>query len=85
MTGFMTYGNKKFEHLDSQMRKLLPSLYKASKDLLPLVDADAMAFSDYMVLPITNSLHAHFSTVLFTINFLCCHYFFFFFFEKKVR
>jgi glutamate formiminotransferase/formiminotetrahydrofolate cyclodeaminase len=49
MTGFMSYGNKKFENLDSQMRKLLPPLYKASKDLLPLIDADALAFNDYMV------------------------------------
>ena len=49
MTGFLTYGNRKFSHLDAQMRKLLPPLYQASKDLLPFVDADAAAFHDYMV------------------------------------
>ena len=49
MVGFMTYGNRKFYELDSKMRELIPSLYKAMKDLLPFVDADAAAFSEYMV------------------------------------
>ena len=49
MAGFLTYGNKKFAPLDSKMRDLLPSLYTAMKDLVPFVDHDAAAFSDYMV------------------------------------
>jgi len=46
MVGFLTFGNKKFRHLDTQMRKLLePTM----KELIPFVDADAAAFNDYMV------------------------------------
>jgi glutamate formiminotransferase/formiminotetrahydrofolate cyclodeaminase len=48
MVGFLTYGNKKFHHLDGQMRRLLEPLYRTMKELMPFVDADAMAFSDYM-------------------------------------
>lgn len=49
MVGFLTYGNRKFHHLDTKMRELISPLYKAMKDLLPFVDADAAAFSEYMV------------------------------------
>ena len=49
MVGFLTYGNKKFYELDSKMRTLIPPLYKAMKDLVPFIDADAAAFSEYMV------------------------------------
>jgi len=49
MVGFLTYGNKKFRHLDAQMRKLLEPLYRTMKELIPFVDADAAAFNDYMV------------------------------------
>ena len=49
MVGFMTYGNRKFYDLDARMRKLIPPLYRAMKDLIPFVDADAAAFSEYMV------------------------------------
>ena len=49
MVGFMTYGNRKFYDLDAKMRGLIPPLYKAMKDLIPFVDADAAAFSEYMV------------------------------------
>ena len=49
MAGFLTYGNKKFAPLDSKMREVLPCLYTAMKDLVPFVDHDAAAFSDYMV------------------------------------
>ena len=47
--GFLTYGNKKFYEMDSKMRQLIPPLYKAMKDLVPFIDADAAAFSEYMV------------------------------------
>lgn len=49
MVGFLTYGNKKFAHLDEKMRKLIPPLYKGMKDLVPFIDADAAAFSEYML------------------------------------
>ncbi|PVD30698.1 hypothetical protein C0Q70_09972 [Pomacea canaliculata] len=49
MVGFLTYGNRKFHHLDTKMRELIAPLYKAMKDLLPFVDADAAAFSEYML------------------------------------
>lgn len=48
MVGWMTYGNKKFEHLDSTMRKLIPPLHNKMKELIPLIDADTNAFNDYM-------------------------------------
>ncbi|KAI8793370.1 hypothetical protein BgiMline_003381 [Biomphalaria glabrata] len=49
MVGFLTYGNKKFAALDERMRKLIPPLYKGMKDLIPFIDADAAAFSEYML------------------------------------
>ena len=48
MVGWMSYGNKKFEHLDSTMRKLIPPLHNKMKELIPLIDADTNAFTDYM-------------------------------------
>ncbi|MDQ3020424.1 MAG: glutamate formimidoyltransferase [Bacteroidota bacterium] len=48
MVGWMSYGNKKFEHLDSTMRKLILPLHNKMKELIPLIDADTNAFTDYM-------------------------------------
>lgn len=48
MVGWMTYGNKKFEHLDSVMRSLITPLHLKMKELIPLIDADTDAFTDYM-------------------------------------
>ncbi len=48
MVGWMTYGNKRFEHLDETMRKLIPPLHNKMRELIPLIDADTDAFSDYM-------------------------------------
>jgi glutamate formiminotransferase/formiminotetrahydrofolate cyclodeaminase len=48
MVGWMSYGNKKFEHLDSTMRRLIPPLHLKMKELIPLIDADTDAFTDYM-------------------------------------
>jgi len=48
MMGWMSYGNKKFEHLDSKMRKFIPPLNENMEKLIPLIDADTNAFSDYM-------------------------------------
>ncbi|XP_046369609.2 formimidoyltransferase-cyclodeaminase-like [Haliotis rufescens] len=49
MVGFLTYGNRKFADLDAKMRKLIPPVYTAMKDLIPFIDADAGAFSEYML------------------------------------
>jgi len=54
MVGFLTYGNKKFHHLDAQMRSLLEPLYRTMKQLIPFIDADAAAFNDYMVRPLSS-------------------------------
>ena len=48
MMGWMSYGNKKFEHLDSKMRKFIPPLHFKMKELIPMIDADTNAFNDYM-------------------------------------
>ena len=48
MMGWMSYGNKKFEHLDSKMRKNIPHLNDAMLKLIPMIDADTNAFNDYM-------------------------------------
>jgi glutamate formiminotransferase/formiminotetrahydrofolate cyclodeaminase len=49
MVGWMSYGNKKFEHLDSTMRKLIAPLHNKMKELIPMIDADTNAFNDYMI------------------------------------
>jgi len=48
MVGWMTFGNRKFENLDSTMRQLIPPLQKAMLELVPMVDADSSAFNEYM-------------------------------------
>ncbi|MEO8446482.1 MAG: glutamate formimidoyltransferase [bacterium] len=49
MVGWMSFGNKKFEHLDATMRKLIAPLHNKMKELIPMIDADTNAFTDYMV------------------------------------
>lgn len=49
MVGQMTYGKRQFENLDSVMRRLIPPFHQAMTELLDMVDADATAFSSYMV------------------------------------
>lgn len=49
MVGWMTYGNKKFEHLDHKMRTLIAPLNKTMLELIPMIDADTNAFNDYMI------------------------------------
>uniref|UniRef100_T1JH96 Formimidoyltransferase-cyclodeaminase n=1 Tax=Strigamia maritima TaxID=126957 RepID=T1JH96_STRMM len=48
MVGLMTYGKKQWEHLDGQMRKLIPVIHKTMKDIIPIIDADTHAFAEYM-------------------------------------
>ena len=49
MVGLLTYGNKKYESLDSVMRATIRPLYEATQKMLPLIDKDTQAFNDYMV------------------------------------
>lgn len=48
MMGWMSYGTKKFEHLDSIMRQNIPPLHENMMKLIPMIDADTNAFNDYM-------------------------------------
>jgi glutamate formiminotransferase/formiminotetrahydrofolate cyclodeaminase len=48
MVGWLTYGRRKYEHLDAVMRKNLPPLVAVQEQLLQAVDADADAFNDYV-------------------------------------
>src|SRR5262245_6595304 len=48
MVGWMTYGKRKFEDKDPVMRRLIPPLHAAMKELIPMIDADARAFNDYL-------------------------------------
>ncbi|XP_062971152.1 formimidoyltransferase-cyclodeaminase [Cynocephalus volans] len=45
MAGLMTYGRRRFEHLDATMRRLVPRLHEAAARLTALVDEDARAFA----------------------------------------
>jgi glutamate formiminotransferase / formiminotetrahydrofolate cyclodeaminase len=49
MVGWLTYGRRKFEHLEPRVRQHLPPLVEAQEALLRAVDRDSDAFNDYMV------------------------------------
>jgi glutamate formiminotransferase/formiminotetrahydrofolate cyclodeaminase len=48
MVGKLTYGVRKFEAVDNQMRRNIPPLHDAVAKLLPMIDADTTAYNDYM-------------------------------------
>jgi glutamate formiminotransferase / formiminotetrahydrofolate cyclodeaminase len=48
MVGWLTYGRRKYEHLDARMREALPPLVEIQEALLQAIDADTDAFADYM-------------------------------------
>jgi glutamate formiminotransferase/formiminotetrahydrofolate cyclodeaminase len=48
MVGLLSYGRRKFESIDSAMRRNIPPVYEAMQALLPMIDADTQAFGDYM-------------------------------------
>lgn len=48
MVGWLTYGRRKFEHLDGPLRQVIPLLEDARKALTTAVDADTEAFNDYV-------------------------------------
>jgi glutamate formiminotransferase/formiminotetrahydrofolate cyclodeaminase len=48
MVGWLTYGRRKYEHLDDVMRRNIPALTELQQQLLRAVDEDTEAFADYM-------------------------------------
>jgi glutamate formiminotransferase / formiminotetrahydrofolate cyclodeaminase len=48
MVGWLTYGRRKYEHLDATVRQHLPPLAEIQEALIRAVDRDSDAFSDYM-------------------------------------
>ena len=48
MVGWLTYGRRKYEHLDSRIRATIPALVEVQEQLLQAVDRDTQAFAGYM-------------------------------------
>ncbi len=48
MVGWLTYGRRKYEKLDSAVREHLPPLVELQEELLRMIDADTDAFGDFM-------------------------------------
>jgi glutamate formiminotransferase/formiminotetrahydrofolate cyclodeaminase len=48
MVGWTTYGKRRFEDKDAVMRRLIPPLDGAMKELVPLIDRDTRAFDAYL-------------------------------------
>lgn len=48
MVGQLTYGIRKFENVDKEIRAVLPKLYDATQALIPMIDKDTQAFDEYM-------------------------------------
>jgi glutamate formiminotransferase/formiminotetrahydrofolate cyclodeaminase len=48
MVAKLTYGVRRFESVDRQMRAIIPVLHHTTGQLIPMIDADTNAFNDYM-------------------------------------
>jgi glutamate formiminotransferase/formiminotetrahydrofolate cyclodeaminase len=48
MVAKLTYGVRKFEAVDQEMRRVIPVLHQAVQHLIPMIDADTAAFGDVM-------------------------------------
>ncbi len=48
MVAKLTYGVRKFENVDVQMREHIPVLHELTQQLIPMIDKDASAFNEYM-------------------------------------
>lgn len=48
MVSWLTYGRRKYEHLDAEVREVIPVLEEIRKSLIAMVDADTEAFNDYV-------------------------------------
>ncbi len=48
MVAKLTYGVRRFEHLEGKLREVIPTLHQATMDLIPMIDADTEAFNDFV-------------------------------------
>lgn len=48
MVARLTYGVRKFENVEPQLRQIIPPLFEITNKLVPMIDADTNAFNDYM-------------------------------------
>ncbi len=48
MAAKLTQGVRKFEHLETRMRQIIPDLHHTSETLIALIDADTGAYQDYV-------------------------------------
>ncbi len=48
MVAKLTYGVRKFENIETELRGIIPTLHNATQDLIPMIDADTNAFNDYV-------------------------------------
>jgi glutamate formiminotransferase/formiminotetrahydrofolate cyclodeaminase len=48
MVAKLTYGVRKFEHVDGQMRRAIPVLHEVTKCLISMIDADTASFNVYV-------------------------------------
>lgn len=48
MVGQLTYGIRKFEDVEKEIRAVLPKLYDTTQSLIPMIDRDTQAFDEYM-------------------------------------
>ena len=48
MVAKLTYGVRKFEDVDPQMRKIIPILHETTQELIPMIDANTAAFNAVM-------------------------------------
>lgn len=48
MVAKLTWGVRKFDHVQAQMKEAIPVLHGISQQLIPMIDADTSAFNEYM-------------------------------------
>lgn len=48
MVAKLTHGVRRFENVQPQMEKVIPTLHELTQQLIPMIDADTSAFNEYM-------------------------------------
>jgi len=48
MTSWLTFGIRRFEQYDTELRQIIPAIADAVKALIPKIDEDTQAFEDYV-------------------------------------
>ena len=48
MVAKLTYGVRKFEDVDAKMRRIIPPLHRLTGELIPMIDADTNAFTEFV-------------------------------------